>query len=103
MDEINKFRAEQGLPPYVEKDRKCLSCGTTFKSWGAGNRICSKCSDNHAEDLADTYQFDPEANFQYDLTISQIIEEVTNKGTTWNDYDSRDLYIGGRKEFKDKP
>ena len=27
----------------VAKVRVCLCCGRTFKSWGAGNRICEPC------------------------------------------------------------
>lgn len=25
------------------KERKCLTCGNGFMSWGAGNRICPRC------------------------------------------------------------
>ena len=28
-----------------KKDRECLGCGNTFKSFGIMNRICSTCRD----------------------------------------------------------
>ena len=45
------WRAVAVLPTFQEaqamqgrKTRRCLSCREDFSSWGAGNRICQKCS-----------------------------------------------------------
>ena len=33
-----KYAAQPGASP-----RRCMSCGTTFPSWGIGNRMCKRC------------------------------------------------------------
>lgn len=101
IEEINQIRINHGLKPYKISKRKCLNCEVVFDSWGAHNRICDKCKENIESTQANTYSFDPEANFQYDLTISQILETQTNKGNSWEDFEGRDFYKGGRKEFRE--
>lgn len=86
LKELNQVRINHGLKPYKITKRSCLNCNTVFDSWGAQNRICDKCKSSNAEVLADTYSFDPETNFQYDLTISQMLDMVRHKGLEleWN-------------------
>ena len=86
IEELNQIRIEQGLEPYKVDNRVCLRCETTFKSWSKLNRICTSCKNKNEEYLEEAYQFDPEAKFQYDLTVSQILDRTQHKGLEleWN-------------------
>ena len=92
-DEINKFRLEQGLEPHVEATRRCLSCSAGFKSWGTANRICSPCKVYQEDEEGYSYRFDDSnVDFQYDLTISQIIKMNTNSGVYVDTYEKKGFY-----------
>lgn len=89
--EIDKCRAENGLPPLIKKKRMCLKCQTMFNSHSAANRICSTCkSVQEGEDTV--YAFDPVIEFQYDLTVQQMMEDIRNKGVSVEDYIDRGFY-----------
>ena len=49
LEELNRFRAEWGLPPVVEKQRSCLSCDKKFHSAGAWQRKCKNCSERDSQ------------------------------------------------------
>ena len=36
--------------------RKCLKCGENFKSWGDGNRVCSRCKGTNAWRSSSPYE-----------------------------------------------
>ena len=103
-DEINKFRIEQGLLPHKEAKRRCLSCSTDFDSWGVDNRICSPCKVYQEEDEGYSYKFDDSnVDFQYDLTISQIIKMNTNSGVYVDTYDKKGFYKKeAQKDYRKK-
>ena len=86
MNEVNKIRAHHGLPLYAEATRTCLRCQKGFTSWGIGNRICPTCTEVNEEKIGEEYCFDPDSNFQYDLTVAELIQEAQHKGLEleWN-------------------
>ncbi len=38
-----KYAAQPEYRKPGASPRRCMSCGTTFPSWGIGNRICKRC------------------------------------------------------------
>ena len=103
-DEIAQFRLVQGLQAYTEGSRRCLSCSTQFKSWGAGNRICDPCKLNNEADDVHSYRFDDTmVDFQYDLTVAQIIKTVANTGNYVDSYDKKGFYKNeAQKDYRKK-
>ena len=52
---IRHPKARKPVRPVALEERRCLSCGRPFMSWGSGNRICHKCRCYHHEmEAADT-------------------------------------------------
>lgn len=96
IEELNAIRLEQGLKPYKISSKGCLKCLNSFDSWGSHNRICGKCKGLADANDYSSYSFDPEANFQYDLTVSQILDITQHKGLEldWNTYYTK----GGNKK-----
>ena len=85
MDKINKIRKKHGLELYAKASRKCLKCKINFDSWDKKNRICLSCKEANNGKLGKEFNFSPESNFQYDFTISELIE-TKHKGLelNWN-------------------
>ena len=48
MLKFENSEADVMEPPVVAKERRCLMCGTDFKSAHAGERICGKCRQSKA-------------------------------------------------------
>lgn len=53
LKQLNRLRAEVGLPNLEPKVRHCLKCDKEFHSQNVGIRMCESCSwiaSNHASD-----------------------------------------------------
>jgi len=87
MDDITELRQREGCIEYVAKQRICLSCGTEFASEWAGNRICKACVEKRNKEESDSYRFDNSVDFVYDMTIQQLLEEVTSTGSLNYNFD----------------
>lgn len=74
----NKERTELGLREYVAEIRKCLSCEKDFASEWKGNRICPICK--AAQESSDEYMFSTDTGFVYDLTVSEILDQLQTTG-----------------------
>lgn len=74
----NKERAELGLREYVAATRKCLNCEKDFDSEWNGNRICPTCKE--AQAASDEYMFSTDTGFVYDLTVSEILDQLQTTG-----------------------
>ena len=97
---IDEFREMEGLPKLNQKERSCLSCGEVFMSDWSGHRRCDVCKDKIAELEADTYMFDPAVEFQYDLTIKQMMDMLSSKGD-YNEYHASKGFYDVKKLDKD--
>ena len=57
LDEINRLRVSEGLPPIEPATVRCLRCDAEFESWDKrNNRVCNECkSDDEFNSQCEVY------------------------------------------------
>lgn len=62
LDEINRLRVSEGLPPIEPATVRCLRCDAEFESWDKrNNRVCNECkSDDEFNSQCETYDLPEE-------------------------------------------